>query len=173
MRIAPLSPSDIISMLQTHLTPYVQAKGGYVSIADDDLNLLEILTESPKGFRVILHWNGDTPDPDQGDLDGIADQHLEVIVTQAKGLRAKPGQELITGRAGQQPLYVLVSQIRARVRAYHWPDGATFGEIHYRGIEPVIHPDGLPFRAKRIKFDLKAAIPVEDGAVAPTEEDET
>jgi hypothetical protein len=161
-----LSPADILASLQTHLTAFLATQKGKVSIADDAYNVLELLTNSPGAFFVVLHWAGDTPDPDDGDLDGIVDNHIEVIVRQAKRPVAQPGKDLVVDGPLQPSFYKLVSQVRAKVRAWRKAGGDTtnFGEYFYKGAETMIHPtDQFPIRAIKLKFDLKAAVSTDDG----------
>jgi hypothetical protein len=162
-----MTPADILKSLQAHLAPYVKARKGTLSIADDDWNALEILANSPAGFLVILHWAGDKPQDEDGEYEGVTLNQLEAIVRVAKRPVAKPGADLVAGVAGgQEPLYVLISQLRAKVRAWRKDgnDQTNEGEYRYLGCESVLHPgDGFPLRAFKLKFGLQAAVSTDDG----------
>jgi hypothetical protein len=161
-----LSPADILGTLQTYLTAFLATQKGKVSVADDAWNALELLANSPGTFLVILHWAGDTADPEDGDLDGIVDSHIEVIVRQSKRPVAAPGKDLVADGPLQPSFYKLMSQVRAKVRAWRATAGDTtnFGQYFYKGAEYLLHPaDGLPLRAIKLKFDLKHALSTDDG----------
>lgn len=158
-----LSPADIITKLQTQLAAWVTAKKGLLSIAEDPWHVLELLAETPVGFRVILHWAGDRNAADDID-DGIDNHTVEVIVSKNRGLAAKRGDHLVEPRAGVA-LLVLVGQVKAKIKGSFalWEQEITQGEIEYRGCEPVTTPEGVPLDAYRLSWSLLAARSTDTG----------
>jgi hypothetical protein len=151
-----LTPAELLNILAKALDAWARKKKGVASIAEDDFHVIELLSESPTGFRVICHWYGDKDQTDQPRA-GIVTNELHVIISQNRGLTARAGSNKIVPRAGQQPLYVLVSQCRAAVRAIAWPEGVTDQLVTYKGCEPVV-VDDMPLDAKRLKFELNTVI---------------
>ena len=160
----PLTPAAILTTLKTSLEAYLAPKKGKLFLARDPFDALSLLAESPAGFRVILHWAGDSPMGDDGAEDGVVLAHVELILSHNVGLTLVKGANLITARAGQQPLYELVSQVRAHLRAIEWPDEVSFGSFFYRGCESVFTPDGVPLDAYKLRFDLLHSLPVHEDA---------
>jgi hypothetical protein len=71
------------------LTTYVARKKGFVSIARDHFNVLELLALTPVGFLVILHFVGHE-DLGQSRFTGVTKLKFEIIVAQQRGLMAEP-----------------------------------------------------------------------------------
>lgn len=159
-----LSPADILSKLREHLKDWVARNKGTLSIAEDAWHVLELLGETPVGFRLILHWAGDRNAADDID-DGIDNHQLEVIVTKNRGLMIKKGDNLLEPRAGVA-LLTLIGQVKAKVKASFdlWEEGLTGGELEYRGCEVVTTPDGVPLDAYRLRWSLLAARSTDDGS---------
>jgi hypothetical protein len=116
--------------------------------------------ESPTGFRVILHWAGDS---NLSDVLGanISQNNIEVIFSYNLGLMVKPDGALITGTSARPALYHLLDDLRAQVMSLAYPDGQTLVYCSYAGTEPFITPDGLPLAAYRMRFHLESAINTE------------
>ena len=140
------------------LQDFAAQNNGYVSIARDPWHVLELLVESPAGFRIVLHWAGDS------ELGGdprlpLVTNNIEIIVSYNLGLTAVPDISLISAQASGRPaLLDLVDQVRERVLSQEWPADITYGIAQYQSCEPVTLPDGMPLAAYRLRFGIDAAI---------------
>lgn len=160
----PLSPDQMLKILETHLRPFVQARRGELSIATSEDHLLQLLTLAPIAFRVIINWDGDNDAADGGDEDGIVLNHFSVVLSMQRGLSITPGDYLVNERGGQEPFLKVISLVRARVRSCAFPEGATFGSFFYKGCQSTaVHYEKLDKTAVfyNLNFDLQAAIEAE------------
>lgn len=159
-----LRPDEILKLLETDLKSFAGQNKGQVSIAKDPWNVLEILSESPSGFRIILHWAGDKQLGDWDDAP-LATASLEIVLGYAMGLSRDPGQELINEQFNSRPSVLhLVSDLRDRVLTFDFDrDSGNTDEAEetarYVGCEPVVLPDGTPTHAYKLKFELDHALP--------------
>lgn len=130
-----------------------------VSIAKDPWNVIEILTDAPRGVRLVIHWAGEEALGDEPAAP-LATQRIEVIVGFALGLRAGVDSALVENLENRPSLLRLVSLVRARVlgMTFTEPD-ASEGLFRYRGCEPVETPEGVPLAAYRLRFELDTNMP--------------
>jgi hypothetical protein len=159
-----LRPDEILKMLKADIDSFAGQNKAQVSIAKDPWNVLEILSESPSGFRVILHWAGDKQLGDWDDAP-LATANIEVVIGYAIGLSKEPGQELITSQFNTRPSVLkLVSDLRERVLTFDFDcDSASSDEAgdtaRYVGCDPIVLPDGTQTHAYKLKFELDHALP--------------
>jgi len=154
-----MTAAEIIQTLRADLEPYVAAKRGAVSVARDPYHVIELLYLTPDGFLVVINFAGDE-DLGQSRFTGVARLKLDVIVSQQRGLAAEPGIELLeSSEPGDDPLFILVSKIRARCRAIQFPDdGTTSGKLWFKRSSVVPGPDNTQFNAYRLEFEINGAI---------------
>jgi hypothetical protein len=154
-----MSPAALLRYLRNDLEPWCTARKGVLSIAGDPGQVLDFLAQAPHSFRVVLSWGGDDG-KDEMEESGIVDNHFEVWLIQAKGLRATPGEYLVKG----EPAFLeLLSDLRARVRSLGFPaDESTYGRVLYKGCKPFPNPD-LAFELTTVgyclRFDLTGVVP--------------
>jgi hypothetical protein len=148
---------EILSKLNGAVTTWAAANKATVSIARDPFHVLEILAESPAGFRVILHWAGDK-NPSEILQMAIARNDIEVIFSYNLGLTGKPDLALITGSTARPALLALLDDLRALILSIQYPDEETLVYCVYAGTEPFITPDGIPLAAYRMRFQLDSGI---------------
>lgn len=153
-----LTPADLLNTLRQHLAPWVAEHKGRLSLAKDPYHVIEILSEAPAGFRVILHWTGDEQ---LGDLpqQPLCTHQVDVILSFNLGLTAEPSAALVEARNNRPPLYGLLNDLRRRVLGCNYAPDISAEYLMYRGTEPVVMPEGLPLAAYRIQFSLDAALP--------------
>lgn len=163
MSAPALTPADLLTTLRDGLAAWALANRGNLHIAGDAFHVDQLLEQSPAGFRVIIWWSGDQPAGDVPEA-GIVTNNLRVVLSLGRGMAKEKSAHLITGRAGQKPLYELVSEARARVRAIEFSDPAD--EISgvwadYMGCSPLAAPGGLPLDAYEVAFALETAVEAE------------
>lgn len=150
-------PSSLLTYVRDDLALWVRGQKGLLSVASDPWNFLELLAESPAGWRCVLHWHGDnneTPDTPAAFLKN----EFHLGVTCNLGLTATPGEQIAKKRAGGTPsLLSLVGLTRARLRSLVFPDGVAESSVTYLGCVPVVLPDGTPLAAYRLRFSLMTA----------------
>lgn len=153
----PLSPADLLLLLEARLKPWAAARKGLISIAGDPGDLLEALGEGPKTFRVVLNWAGDDDQTGQEEA-GIVTNRIEVWLIKSKGLRLKPGDHLVRGAA---PFLQLLSDLRAWLRAMEFPDDVTDNTLLYKGAQQF-EPElalVLPTTGYKLTFELTTVVP--------------
>lgn len=155
-----LRPDQILRYAKTAVNSVVARNKGKTLIAKDPWNVLELLAESPSGFRCILHWAGDKLLGDQEDLP-LVTTRLEVILSCNLGLTADAQTALVeeSNITARPSLLNIVSTIRERILQKLWPASYTEEQIRYVGTEPVGTPEGVPLAAYRLAFELDHAAP--------------
>jgi hypothetical protein len=154
------TPDALLTELRADLEPWVRAKKGDLSIARDPYHFLELLAESPSGFRVVLHWDGEANPGDDAQAGVFATQRISAGVTANLGLTAKPGEALHKPTANRAALLRLLADVRERLRSYVWPDETTARYMLYKGADAIVLPDsGVPLTGFRLNFELTIALP--------------
>jgi len=161
-----MSPHLILQALYDDIGEWVAEQSGVLTIAKDPWQTLEILSERPKGFRVILHWNGDQPGSEDELHESmgcypLARSDIELFLSKNLGLgkdRNKPSFD----DGDDVSLAELVSTLRSRVLSLTFPDdGETLGRFRYDGCDPVITPDGWPLTAYKLRFSIVTVVDVD------------
>ncbi len=154
-------PAGLLVHLQSDLTSWCTPRKGVISIAGDPGDVLESLADAPKSFRVTLCWSGDDDQAGHEEA-GIVDNHFEVWLIKAKGMRINPGESLVKGTKDDPAFLKLLADLRARVRSLAFPEDFTYGRLFYKGCKPFPSPElafELPTVGYVMRFDLTAAIP--------------
>jgi hypothetical protein len=154
----PLSPNEILSRLEQALTPGVNELGGRIIVANDAFNVVEILVETSRQFRLILMWEGDEDATGQP-LAGIVNNTVAAIVSHNRGIPVWRGESVYKDTPARKSLLTLVSDIRSRIRALAFPGDVTNERFLYLGATAETTPDGLPLDAYRLRFRLTTALP--------------
>ncbi len=163
MSATALTPADMLISLRDGLESWATANKGKIQIASDPFHALDLLLQSPIGFRVVVWWDGDEPSTDIHQA-GIVVNRLKVSIGYGRGLAKDPSTGLTTGRAGQKALYALISELRSKVRAIQFSDPTD--EISsvwaaYRGTTGVVVPEGIAIDAYDLNFTLESVIAYE------------
>lgn len=155
-----IRPDQILRYAKAAVNAVVTSNKGKVYIAKDPWNVLELLAESPSGFRCILHWAGDKLLGEQEDLP-LMTSRLEVILSCNLGLTAAAETALVEESAitARPSLLNLVNKVRERMLQKLWPADYTEEQIRYVGTDPVGTPEGVPLAAYRLVFELDHAAP--------------
>lgn len=129
-----------------------------ISVAKDPWNVIEILTDAPRGVRLVVHWAGEEALGDEPAAP-LVTQRIEVIVGYALGLRAGVDAALVENLENRPALLRLVALVRERVLAMTFTDAyASEGIFRYRGCDPVETPDGVPLAAYRLRFEMDTSM---------------
>lgn len=158
-----VNPEQLLSHLHDELVPFVKEQKGTLSLASDPLHFLELLAESPSGWRCVLHWSGDENQNAEIPTGPINRNEFHVGVTCNLGLTAEPGKAIMKKRPGGAPSLLRLMQLtRERVRTTVFPEDTSRQPI-YLGCDPAILPDGTPLKGYRLRFSLLSA---DDAAIA-------
>lgn len=139
-----MTTDHFLRSLEHGLRSKVVAAGGTLEVAADPDAVIDLLTVSPAGWRVILSFGGDEAiDPDKSP--GVVNWTLNTVVQAARGLAIN----LPTHRtpvSGREPLLALSSQASAWVRGFSGshPDLQRGGFRHISQNWLVV--DGTPTR---------------------------
>jgi hypothetical protein len=130
-----------------------------ISIAKDPWHVMEMLANSPRGLRLIVHWAGDDPLGDEP-ADPMETQSIEVITGYSLGLKASVDAALVENTADRPSLLKIVSEVKVRVLSmvFRAPN-ASDGLFRYGGTKPEETPEGVPLAAYRSKFELDTTMP--------------
>lgn len=133
--------------LEDGLRPLVLAAGGTLEVATDPDHVFELLAVSPKGWRVILSYGGDTA-VDEAQSPGIVKWTLNTTVQAARGLAISLGS---SGHrptvANRDPLLTLADKVSAWIRGF----SGNHPDLHEHGFRQtsrnwLVLGDTLPTR---------------------------
>jgi len=123
----------LLRLTEDALGPLIADEGGTLTVGTDPEHVLQILSNAPKKFRVVLMWEGSTAIPDT--RGSAARGRVVVVVQQARGLGVKPGDDTHRARAGDMPILERAEQVAAFVRTlrFYQLDGNPHSEIECHG----------------------------------------
>lgn len=153
---------QIVNLVYKDLEPWAKAKKGTLCGARDPLEMIEILTIHPLGFKVITGFDGDGA-PEDGSDDMISDNKIAVIVGVNLGLDIDRTLGVFRSKGERVNLLRLMSQCRARILSLRFSgEGEDNGEVlRYGGSTVVTMPNGFPLAAYKMLFYLDASIEVD------------
>lgn len=157
-----LNNKELFAKIVADLKPYVTATlYGFLSVARDPFEVIELLGEAPGRFRVILAWDGE----DQAGISarsGVVNHKFRIVVSHNRGLSILRGENRTVARGEDKPLMELANLVRDRARSIALPNNETGRVLEYKGCEPIRAEfeggrAGM-LDAYELKFELKAAI---------------
>lgn len=151
------SPDALTRLVRDDLEGWDAPQAAKVSIAKDPWHVLEILADSPRGLRFIVHWAGEEALGEEPAAP-LETQRVEVIVAFALGLRSTPDAALVENQPDRPSLLKTVAAVKRRVLEMQFAADASEGLFRYRGTEPVETPEGVPLAAYRLRFELDTAM---------------
>ncbi len=152
-----LEPDVLLNLLEEDLLPWMKEQKGQLSLAEEPWHFLELLAESPQGWRGVLHFDGDENRMQSADEGAFLRNRFSFGVSCQKGLGVKAGQVLHKPRpGGGLALLKLIALSRLRIRSFVFPADVSQRYVHYIGCDPVTLPDGTPLAAYRLRFELTA-----------------
>lgn len=155
-----------IASIETALRPFVEGKGGRLSVAADPDHVFEILANSPQGWRLILSYAGDDSiDPDTAP--GMLDIQINATVQVSNDFSVHHGSNAhLPAPGGRESLITLATLVS------QWMRGLTgeHPDIQDKGIRQLsgqwLAIEGLPTRqinrtfAIRLATDKPISVPV-------------
>jgi hypothetical protein len=153
--------SSILKALSVGLTDWAESMepvSGVVAIAADEDEGLDMLSESPKGWRLILWAGGEAPKA--ATSDELVTTGIRIGLSATRGLRKQPGKELIEGRGNLPPILDMIEGTVATVRGMHTqvmqpnPKADSCFLMRYRGWEWVRFLTGVGHFTAQMNFTL-------------------
>ena len=113
--------SAILLAIQTAVAAWAAdttpVKGDAVVIAGDALEGYQKLSDTPRGYRIVLWYAGDKPV--SGKNDAFVNAILSVGIAIAKGLTQDPRSELVQATATRPPALDIIEGVTALMRGLH------------------------------------------------------
>lgn len=135
-----MTAAEILRTLEGALRPLVEdSNNGRLSLAHDPDHALELLATSPRGWRVVLGWEG--YDPDGGDpMHGLLSASFYAVVQQARGLHDRRGFGRHRPRVSQSSALSVMEraeQVSLWLRSARWQceDDTFHPQIDTRGAQ--------------------------------------
>lgn len=154
------TPDTLLLELHEDLSAFMASNRGHLSVAAEMYDFLQILTESPAGWRVVLLWEGEENLGDNAESGCFPSQKFSLGVTANLGLTVSPEIGLIKPSASRPALLQLVAAVRDWTRGHVFREGVSTKYPLYKGADPVVLPDGMPLKAYRLRFELTTVLPV-------------
>ncbi len=111
-----MTSDRLFNALAAYLEPKVKAARGVFAPAETVAETLAMLAQGPGQWRCILQWQREEPTGNRGEME----MRFLVIVQQAKGLGVMPGADMMTDRAGDDPL------LKRANKVWRWMRAITF-----------------------------------------------
>jgi hypothetical protein len=159
MPAQPYTPDTLLLELHEDLSAFMAANRGHLSVAGEMYDFLQLLTESPAGWRVVLLWEGEENPGDNAEAGCFAANKFSLGVTANLGMTASPEIGLIKPSASRPALLQLVAAVRDWTRGHVFRQGVSTKYPLYKGADPVVLPDGMPLKAYRLRFELTLGLP--------------
>lgn len=155
----------ILTSLDAHLRPLIEAQGGTLEICGTVEDTLARLAQAPGKWRVILQWQREEA---LGSTRTAVELRFLAIVQQGRGLSIDAGADVHKNRATDPALLARMNHVRSLIRAVRWQHPEIDGVgPQLRSTQWLTDP-GLPTRQITIEFSLQmgldsitpAAIPI-------------
>jgi len=157
------SADVLLEAMRADLDTWAKGQKGNCVVARDPLAAIELLSESPTGWRLVLSYEGDIPmDTHTIAIPGpcVVEATIRCVVTCNPGLRLIRDGQLLKGDSSRGSLLGILSNVRRRMLAYRWPTTlVNAGALVYRGTRPFGIPDFLPLAAFEMTFAFVHSIP--------------
>jgi hypothetical protein len=139
---ATVSTKDQIKALQAALTPWAEGEGGYVKIARDKSQLVDLLGMKPGAVRVVLLWMGEVTRGEVNTEDmSRVDRTFWAVVSRGQGFKVEPSDSLTEGSGGGRAMYELADECRDLLRSVELDPETTEHPIYYKGTLPLPFED--------------------------------
>lgn len=151
-----LEPDQLLDLLVQDLTPWMAEMKGTLSVASDPWNFLDLLSQSPSGWRGVLHFEGDDNRQEHVDEGCFLNYRFSFGITAQKGLTVRPEERLYKSTAEIPAITRLLAAARLRIRSLAFPADVSQRLVKYTGCSPAILPDGTPLLGYVLRFELIA-----------------
>jgi hypothetical protein len=163
-----VEPDLLLEAMRADLASWATGENGTVHVAKDPLAVLTLLAETPSGFRVIIHLEGDANERPEMPAP-VVKYSLKIQVSANMGLSASPDLAITQATANRPALLRLAGLVRKRVMSWRLPEASVHkGRVYYDGFGPVTLPDGLPLAAYELDFHFRAPITAAESTVEIT-----
>lgn len=158
LRPSPFAPMDSATLLQAvedYLQPLLAAEKGLLSVAETEEDAIEMLSNGPERWRVILTMDGDESLEPLNPA-GVVQGTLVAWVQAPKGMEAKPGKGLHRQSTGGAPSFMtrlnwVIRKIRALQLQHVEVDCNSF---RYKGWNWLRFEETAAFRTARARFEI-------------------
>lgn len=162
----------LLEAMRADLDTWTKTQKGSCVVARDPLAVIEMLNESPSGWRMILSFDGDRPIETRAIAipePYILESSIRVVVTCNPGLRLVRDGQLLKGDSTRGSLLGILSIVRSRMLAYRWDTSkVNGGAFVYTGTRLFSIPEFLPLAAFEMTFSIVHSIPEPSATVTLT-----
>lgn len=145
--------SEQLKMLKAGIDPWAKKEGGFVEIAGDKSQVVNLLASKPGAPRVVWVLTGETP---RGNMDPAEESRVDrafwAIISRGKGFALQQGDSLSKGVSGGRPMFDLVEELRDKVRSIMLNPEDTERIISYRGFQSFQPEEGKATDAFALEF---------------------
>lgn len=106
-----------LALIKATLDAWAQTNGGAVQLCGSAGNVLQLLLSGPTKLRVYCQFESGDPYDDSADSTGMYRRAFKLVLSRGHGLAVDPSSNLMTAAPGSVPLYDLVEEAIALVRA--------------------------------------------------------
>lgn len=167
MVLATTKTSAILDAIRADLEQWAQPQNGFVSLAQNPFEVVELLANTNSGFRIIVHFDSDVNNsPLVNHQATVATVTMKATLAVSQGFDWRAWNSLVKAQqtAENQPATLdLRDNLRAYILAMRFPvvDNALpihRGMLFYLGTNRINAPDGLPFAAWEMSFQFRHSI---------------
>ena len=121
MSTTAVSPAQILEAVYTDLDVWAKAHGGVCALSQNFYDLSAALQHAPTGWRVTIHWEGDTPADESVRAGAVVKNNLLFVMDGDLGPTAVGRLGLVRPAAGGRLAFLdIVQSVRERVMAYQF-----------------------------------------------------
>lgn len=150
------TPADILGILFNDLADWCKLNRGVCILANGPANLYELLAAPASGWRLIIHWEGDTTANENVRSAAVVRNHLRFLLDGDLGPTAIPNVALVRQSASRMPFLSILAAVRARIISYRFPWlGPQNDRLIYLSCDDKVEiAGGAFFAAYNMLFDL-------------------
>jgi hypothetical protein len=152
---SPMDSATLLRTVEDYLQPLLTAEKALLSVAETEEDAIELLSNGPERWRVILTMDGDEAAEDLNPA-GLVKGTLIAWVQAPKGMEARPGKGLhrqSTGGAASfmTRLHWVIKKIR-RLEIIH--EEVACQAFEYKGWNWLRFEETAAFRTARARFEI-------------------
>jgi hypothetical protein len=152
---SPMDSATLLRTVEDYLQPLLTAEKALLSVAETEEDAIEMLSNGPERWRVILTMDGDEAAEDLNPA-GLVKGTLIAWVQAPKGMEAKPGKGLHRQSTGggasfMTRLHWVIKKIR-RLEIIH--EEVACQAFEYKGWNWLRFEETAAFRTARARFEI-------------------
>lgn len=150
-----MDSATLLQAVEDYLQPLLAAEKGLLSVAETEEDAIELLSNGPERWRVILTLDGDESLDDLNPA-GLVQGTLVAWIQAPKGMEAKPGKGIHrAGTAGKASFLTQVSWVIRKIRALQIVHTEVdCNSFRYKGWNWLRFEDTAAFRTARARFEI-------------------